>query len=345
MYWTPSSTPLALALLLALLVWLPGCGETPFGHDDDDDASDDDDDAGDDDGGDDDAGDDDAADDDGGDDDSGDDDTEVPEWVQICERWNDDRASLSEGSWSGDVGQCDAGDISAEGRDNALRVLNLYRWLADLPPVQTDASRDAMTQECALLMHAHGSLSHYPDASWDCYTTDGAGAAGNSNISSGPGVMSVDMYMDDHGNESTMGHRRWILSNGLGPVGLGSTSTYSCMWVLGGSGSGNNTWTAWPPPGPFPLQAIAPSWYSIDDTGWSIQSGSVNLLGAGVTVTVNGQDRPVDVWDLSGPYGNTSGIAFTPDGWSSQAGETYEVQVSSNPPISYEVEVVDCSGI
>jgi hypothetical protein len=117
------------------------------------------------------------------------------------------------------------------------------------------------------------------------------------------------------------------------------------MWVLGGSGGGNNDWTAWPAPGPFPLEAINPAWISVDETGWSVQSGSVSLLGADVTVTVNGQDRPVDVWDLSGNYGGGSAIAFAPDGWSSQAGETYEVEVASSPPISYEVEVVDCSGI
>ena len=339
----PFPAILALALTLPLLAWLPGCGDTPFAVVPDDDTDDDDDASGDDDDDDDAGDDDDASDDDGGDDDGGDDDTEVPEWVQMCERWNADRADLSEGSWSGSTGSCDAGDISASARDNALRVLNLYRWLADLPAVQTDATRDAMAQECALMMHANGTLSHSPDPSWTCYTSDGAQAAGSSNISTGPGVVSVDYYMEDFGNESTMGHRRWILSNGLGPVGLGSTSSYSCMWVIGGSGGDGNEWTAWPPPGEFPIGALGTMWDSIDATGWTIQSDDIDLAGAQVTITDDGNDRPVDVSSLAGGYGSSQAIKMIPQGWSSTAGHSYEVSVTGvSTPISYTVEVVDC---
>ncbi len=182
----------------------------------------------------------------------------------LCARWNADRQQLGEGSWNGSVNSCDEGDISADGRANALRQLNLYRFIAGMPEVVTDPTRDGQAQECALMMHANNALSHNPPMGWNCYSGGGASAAGSSNIASGPGVMAVDMYMSDFGNETTMGHRRWILNNRLGPVGLGSTSGYSCMWVIGGSGNANFDWMAWPSAGVFPIEALTTSFQSVD---------------------------------------------------------------------------------
>ncbi|HET6584548.1 MAG TPA: CAP domain-containing protein, partial [Nannocystaceae bacterium] len=155
---------------------------------------------------------------------------------EMCMRWNADRSDLDEGTWSGSVASCTPGDITASARENALRVTNLYRWLADLPPIETDPARDQLAQACALMMDANDQLSHDPPGSWTCYSDDGADAAGSSNIASTAAVYAVDLYMVDPGNPTTLGHRRWILSNSIGPTGIGSTSDYSCMWTLGGSG-------------------------------------------------------------------------------------------------------------
>jgi hypothetical protein len=260
----------------------------------------------------------------------------------LCSRWNADRADLSEGTWTGSVSSCDPGDVTGGGRDNALTQVNLYRWIAELPPVTTDPTANADTQQCALMMHANGSLSHSPPTSWTCYTAVGAGAAGSSNIASGPGVSAVDMYMSDWGNASTMGHRRWILSEGLGPIGLGSTSSYSCMQVIHWPSGG--TWTAWPSPGYFPIQAMDTSWVGIDETGWTLQSNTIPLSSASVTVTRAGTPLPVDVTVLSANYGSQYAISFVPSGWASAAGQTYHVEVTGvSSPISYDVHMVDCS--
>ncbi|MEM9460765.1 MAG: CAP domain-containing protein [Myxococcota bacterium] len=264
---------------------------------------------------------------------------------QMCRRWTADRANMNEGNWSGSVAACDPGDISAEGRANALRLVNLHRWLVGLPEVTTDPSRDSMAQACALMMHANGSLSHNPPMGWNCYSGDGATAAGSSNISTGPGVMSVDLYMVDPGNATTLGHRRWILSNSAGPVGLGSTSDYSCMWVLGGSGVGNNEWTAWPSPGPFPFEAISPLGFaSLDETGWSVQSDTIDLNGASVTITAGGEARPVTVTNLAAGYGSGWAISMVPQGWTAQPDTTYHVRVEGIPggAIEYDVQIVAC---
>lgn len=278
----------------------------------------------------------------------GGDDGPPPEVVAMCTRWNADRADLDEGSWSGSVGSCDPGDISQDARANALRLVNLYRSLADLPEVVDEASRNAGAQACALIMHANGALDHSPPTNWQCWSQQGSDAAGSSNISTGQGVMSVDMYMVDFGNASTLGHRRWILSNSLGPVGLGSTSDSSCMWVIGGSGDAGAAWTAYPPPGPFPMQAVDPLPFGDDLnlTGWSIQSDALDLSSAQVEITEGGTARPVAITVLGANYGSASAISMVPQGWTAQAGSTYHVEVSGvGTPISYDVEFVDCDAI
>lgn len=262
-----------------------------------------------------------------------------------CARWNADTANVSEGTWSGNVATCEVGDISADGRENALRLFNLVRWLADLPAVETEQQRNQQAQACALMMEANGKLSHEPAMDWKCYSKLGADGAKTSNISSGPGVSSVLSYMIDDGNLTTFGHRRIILSNELGPIGLGSTGQggASCMQNIGGTGKAGKPWMAWPPPGPFPVQAYGDRFSSLDDTGWSIQSKSIDLSGASVTITSGGVMQPVQVEQLTGNYGQAKAIRIAPDGWEAEAGATYSVSVSgTSTPIAYDVQMIDC---
>lgn len=264
--------------------------------------------------------------------------------TDVCTRWKADRVDLSEGTWSGDVASCMAGDLSADARTNALRVVNLYRFLASLPAVTDDPTLDAGDQACALMMRANNMLSHTPPNTWLCWTQAGSDAAGASNISGGQAVSSVDAYMLDDGNPTTLGHRRWMLSNSLGPIGIGGTDKASCMHTLGGTGKAGKAWMAWPSPGVIPLQALTGTrGVSVDTTGWSIQSENIDLSAAVVTVTLNGVSQPVMVTQLLPNYGTKYAIDFIPQGWKTQAGMTYSVSVSGvTPAISYQVQIADC---
>lgn len=266
----------------------------------------------------------------------------------VCARWNADHQNLSEGTWSGSIENCDPGDVSAEGRENALRLLNLYRWLADLPPVTTDPERNRLAQACALMMDANDMLSHDPPESWKCWSEDGHRGAETSNISGGPGVSSVARYLLDAGgtNEMQHGHRRIILGNSFGPVGLGSTGPggASCMQNNDGTGNAGKEWVAWPPPGVFPIEAYAPGGNrDLGDTGWSVQSERINFNGVQATVTSNGSPLEVEVSNLQGTYGGTRGIRIVPSGWDVEPGQSYAVSLTGiTPEISYEFQIVAC---
>ena len=255
---------------------------------------------------------------------------------------------LSEGAWSGDTGTCATGD-NAESRASSLQQINLMRWLARMPAnVVTTSERDQAAQQCALMMHAQGALSHEPGAAWSCHTARGAEAAAESVLASAPAGAAIDLFFLDDGNEATLGHRRWLLSNELRTAGIGSTSLFSCVWVTEGDGQLVRDWIAWPPPGDVPAGVMTPSPYSdlsLDDTGWTVQSDTLDLNGVLVQVWEDGVARAVRSWSLAENYGSRSAVAFAPVGWRAQAGHAYAVNLTGpGVDVRYEVRLTDCGG-
>ena len=115
------------------------------------------------------------------------------------------------------------------------------------------------------------------------------------------------------------------------------------MWVLYGSGAAGASYTAWPAPGPFPIDALGTGSESIDKVGWSIQSDTIDLSRASVTVTEGSNTKAVTVNQLDAYYGSNYAISIVPNGWKSAAGKTYHVAVSGvSPAIAYDVSMVDC---
>ena len=140
---------------------------------------------------------------------------------EVCRRWVCDRADMSEGVSTGNVTSCDPGDLLPPGRPNALKLVNLYRFLTGMPAVTEDPTFDTDAQDCAIIQAANG-LSHTPTTTDTCYNATGATASDRSSICGGQAVGCIDLYMDDSANATgpNFGHRTWILANSLGPVGV-----------------------------------------------------------------------------------------------------------------------------
>jgi len=265
----------------------------------------------------------------------------------ICARWTADRADRREGRWSGgSTVSCNAGDLDALGVDNTLRQVNLVRWLAELPPVAVDVDKNAAAQACALIMDANDDIEHDVPDSWRCKDPIGAAAAQVSNLATTPGVFAIDLYMDDEGI-ANLGHRRWILNRKLGPIGVGSTKDYSCLHVIGGTGSSDAPWTAWPPPGFVPKEAIHQAnnfgGFDIDRAGWSVQSDAIDVSEATVTVTRDGLPVTVTTRVLGAGFGSRWGIGIWPKGFNTKNGGVFNVLLETpRENIEYTFEVVDC---
>ena len=196
------------------------------------------------------------------------------------------------------------------------------------------------------MMDAAGSLSHNPSETWPCYKEGGANAAGVSNLAPVAAVEAVDLYMVDPGNETTIGHRRWILSDWIDTTGFGSTNDYSCMKVVAGFGGfgAPSSWIAWPPPGYYPMELHYVAYKTIDETGWTIQTNGISLKDASAVVKENGVEKPVASETLLPNYGSASALKITPQGWDMQASAIYEVTVvGASEPIAYSFEAVDCT--
>lgn len=271
--------------------------------------------------------------------------------AEVCQAWKDGHVENASSPFTAGAAQCDPGSIPAAALDDALRRLNMFRWMVGEGPTTDDASDDANDQACATIAanNPPGAAAHHPDPSWTCYSAAGAAGAGSSNIAWGcwSAAGAMDQWMDDWGNATTLGHRRWILNPPLGPVGVGfysgGSGTYgsaSCLGVFGMSGTGPHpSWYAWPPPGFVPSDAV----YST----WSLHSGSMGVGSASIAVTrlSDGATVPITVQQLAYGYGEDA-ISWTASGTPAfEAGQSYRVSVSnlsSAPDFTYDVSIVTC---
>jgi hypothetical protein len=268
--------------------------------------------------------------------------------LEVCTRWRTDRALQVTDIWSGPTSGCTLGTLDPRAIEDALRVLNVHRWLAGLEPVVEQPSYSAMCQEAALIERGLGTLDHYPDPADPCYTADGDTAAGSSNLAAGASTLAaaVDLYVRDPGI-SSLGHRRWVLYPDYAEAGFGHVDAdpadpyryYSAQWVFGMQSRPQPEFVAWPSPGPFPIDAPLGT--------WSFQVDGAGFAGASVSVTRVSDSTAMSVTDhgqLPNGYGwNT--LAFDVAGV--VAGESYDVTiagVTGAPQSSYSfvVRFVTC---
>jgi hypothetical protein len=247
--------------------------------------------------------------------------------------------------------QCDPGSLKSGAFVDTLARMNMFRWLGGLGPTTDDATYDTDAQACANLEawwnFAMPESPHMPPMSATCYTANGAATAGQSNIAWGSGspAQAIDQFMEDNGNATTLGHRRWILNPPLGPVGIGYWQTggmygnAECLRVFGMMGGGPNPpWTSVPNAGFVPIE--------IAQWTWSFHGSLSGIPNAGITMLRVDDNMPltVTVQMLSQGYGQDA-ISWTPNGWAVEAGKTYRVMVSGlgGGTVQYDVKPVVCN--
>ncbi len=261
--------------------------------------------------------------------------------------------------WSGDVSTCSAGTNSPLFKEAIIRRVNYFRAMAGLPGTVTlDESWSTKCQQAALMMAAQGALSHQPDPTWECYTTDGAEAAGKSNLYHGRSDASaIDGYIDDWGAANYfVGHRRWILYPPARVMGTGSILTAqgilgaNALWVVGGFGARppQPTWVAWPPKGYVPYQLLPRV-----SRRWSFSLPGADFRSAQVLMTCSGTNLTLVLETLQNDHGYADNtLVWIPVGVSTTRPSTdvaYDVNVKGvivagvTQDFEYSVTVIDPS--
>jgi hypothetical protein len=275
---------------------------------------------------------------------------------QVCARWCRVREESRVAAWSGDAASCTSGAIDPKARESARRILDTHRFLADLPPVDLVTDWEPSAARCALLAHANRKLSHEPPADWRCWDDTGRRASEVSLIANRSIAIAITAFFEDPGNETTMTHRRWLLGDSLSHVAFGSTDRYACL-VVDGSGLGaksvgdpaakqtsmepKSELVAWPPAGEVPIDLFR--FERLDELGWTVQSSTLDLESAVVSVTTSGQELPMAVVALERWKGSRSALKLTPIGWKTEASKRYTVHVTGDAiDASWVVEPTDC---
>ncbi|TFF39639.1 CAP domain-containing protein [Mucilaginibacter psychrotolerans] len=129
---------------------------------------------------------------------------------------------------SPDIQNCQAGSLNKSSKQAALARVNYIRGLHKLPPVSYNTAGDELVQQSALINAANAVLDHSPDASFACYTSNGAIGSGNSNLGISLSTQvrdfsddkNVDRWLTEEYSQ-TIGHRRWLLDPFLKYVAYG----------------------------------------------------------------------------------------------------------------------------
>jgi hypothetical protein len=269
---------------------------------------------------------------------------------EVCDHWKSGHVVTEPKPLIATGAECDAGTLKQAAIVDTLVRINMFRWMDGLGPTSDDAAFDADAQKCSNLESwwpFAGGSPHAPPASSKCYTPEGGATAGQSNIAWGSNnpAQAIDQFMQDNGNETTLGHRRWILNPPLGPIGIGywegggMYGNAECLRVFGTSGGGPNpSWVAIPTAGFAPLETAKWTWSFHGSLG-----GIPNATATVLRVDDN-MAMPVKMMPLSQGYAQDT-ASWTPVGWTAEAGKTYRVTVSglAGGDVVYDVKPVACN--
>jgi len=230
---------------------------------------------------------------------------------QIVDNYNNiylgSEVSTHQLGWTGNINTCDPGTISTLSINNTLDRINYFRDLVGLPSdITFDPILNLKCQESALMMEANGTIDHFPPASWNCYTTDGASAAENSNLAFGRHSSgAITAMIEDPGSHNYfVGHRRWLLYTRANTFGTGSTDNTNVTWVVDipSFNPPFYEFVAYPSEGFFPAPLVFERWsFSLADADFSNTTISMtDEQGINIPLTIapviNGAGDNTIVW-------------------------------------------------
>ena len=237
--------------------------------------------------------------------------------------------------WNGNHAACNPGKTAYAFRHAVRMRINYLRAMAGVPgTIFLSPEYNHKAQQAALMMSVNNILTHNPNPKLVCYTEEGDGAAGKSNLALGTnGVDALDMYMKDNGTDS-VGHRRWILYPHTLRMGTGDVSSIgekpagNALWVIDPSRlttrpATRDNFVAWPPPGYVPYQIVYQR--------WSFLYPSADFSSTSITMSSNGSPINLTILPLADGYGENT-IVWDPNatfGSVPLADTTYTVHLSN----------------
>ena len=160
---------------------------------------------------------------------------------------------------------------------------------------------------------ANSALNHYPPNTWNCFTSDGYAATSHSNLAEGAvGPDAITLFINDFGsNNTSCGHRRWILYPMMKNMGHGCTDSYDCLWVIGDNYSSYPAnmpaFICWPPQNYVPATLVFDRWsFSVPNADFTnttitMTDASNNNISLNiVSNNANGYGDNTIVWEPNG---------------------------------------------
>jgi hypothetical protein len=272
--------------------------------------------------------------------------------AEVCSHWKDGHVVSAPQPMVATVTECTVGALKPGAITDTLVRINMFRWFEGLGPVSDDPQYDSDAQACANLESWWDFKStaspHTPPSTAKCYSKQAGDTAGQSNIAWGSGspAQSIDQYLEDNGNDTTLGHRRWVLNPPLNPIGIGywekggQYGNSSCLRVFASKGTGPKpSWNAVPPAGFAPIEMAKYKQWSFEGSLAGTAKATASVLRVDDNMAL-----PVTQQALSQGYGQDT-MSFKPNGWTAEAGKTYRVTISGLTAgnVVYDVKPVTCN--
>ena len=227
----------------------------------------------------------------------------------------------------------------------ALRRLNSYRYIMELPPdVGFDAEQNAAAESAAMLLAAAGKSSgKSPEVpanpGWPAAQYDAARKAiEHCSVFTGRGRMSDAMDAFLHGSTDAASDglydRRWCLNPAMRTIGLGHSGNAIALWSHDDRRKTTADWQA----ALYPCRGFMPIEYFSADQSWTafINPAHLNLPSKSFDVYVRPLDdqahpgKPLKILErrvVTSPEGLPTALVFKPAGVEVAAGRHYWVEI------------------